>query len=370
MILRRRTDPATSERRHSLGDRRATPHYQSGIRFPSRNEQAIQFLTRYLFAILGLIFFNYAYALGPKWLPLWQVNAILGLYLVLNSVCFAHAWWRPISPARYHTALWIDIVAVTICVATDPYDIPPSMVAYIVVVLGNGMRSGMRFFAEALLGTLAGGAFAIVIRYFNRPDVLTPGTIFLSLFGAIIIVYAYILMGRVEHARFRSEQVGRTDPLTGLLNRRGLSEAADGWLVNTKWRQHKSVVMFADLDNFKLVNDRHGHSEGDRVLAYVASIMLSALRSTDLIARYGGDEFVLLLADADLAEAQIIAGRIQVTIDQWFRENEFACGISIGFGEVPQGEWNLNRVLQSVDRLLYQSKAQRGGDGIRRVELI
>lgn len=368
MQLRRRTDPPHQrERRRSPGDRRSAGRSAGAIRFPSRQEQAVQYLTRYLFAILGVIFFNYGAEFAPRWLPLWQVNVLLGAQIIINTINFIHAWLKPASPLRYHFALWVDIVVVTVCAANDPYDIPPSMAAYIVVVLGNGMRYGMRFFGEALLGTLGGGAFAIAVRYMNRPDVLTPGTIFLSLFGAIIIVYAYILMGRVERARHRSEQVSRTDHLTGLLNRRGLSEAADGWLVNIKWRESKPVVMFADLDNFKTVNDTHGHVEGDRVLAHVAATLQETIRSSDLIARYGGDEFVLLLADTDLAEAQQIAARIQAAVGEWFRANGLGCGISIGFGEVPQGEWNLARVLQSVDRLLYQSKAERGG--IRRVQL-
>ena len=371
MPLRRRTDPSlSSDRRRLPADRRAAQRHTAGIRFPSLQEQAVQFLTRYLFAFLGLIFFNYGVEFAPKWLPLWQMNALLGAYIVINTINFIHAWRKPVCPFRYHFALWVDLVVVTVCVANDPYDIPPSMAAYIVVVLGNGMRYGMRFFAEALLGTLAGGAFAIIVRYMHRPDVLTPGTIFLSLFGAIIIVYAYILMGRVERARHHSEQVSRTDHLTGLLNRRGLSEAADGWLANMKWRERKPVVMFADLDNFKTVNDSRGHAEGDRVLVQVAATLQQSMRSSDLIARYGGDEFVLLLADVELVEAQVIAVRIQSAIDDWFLANTLACGISIGFGEVPPGEWNLSRVLQSVDRLLYESKAQRGGSAIRRVELI
>ena len=370
MPLRRRADPPLlRDRRRLTRDRRAAQRYPAGIRFPSRQEQVVQFLTRYLFAFLGLIFFNYGAEFAPRWLPLWQVNVLLGAQIAINTINFIHAWRKPACPLRYRFALWVDLVTVTVCVANDPYDIPPSMVAYIVVVLGNGMRYGMRFFAEALLGTLAGGAFALMVRYMHRPDVLTPGTIFLCLFGAIIIIYAYILMGRVERARHRTEQVSRTDHLTGLLNRRGLSEAADGWLANMKWRERKPVVMFADLDNFKTVNDTRGHAEGDRVLVQVAARLQETMRASDLIARYGGDEFVLLLADVDLAEAEVIAARIQSAIDEWFRTNTLACGISIGFGEVPPGEWNLARVLQSVDRLLYESKAERSGVGIRCVEL-
>jgi hypothetical protein len=234
MQLRRRTDSRlNTERRGTVGDRRIAPPPPATIRFPSRQEQAIQFLTRYLFAILGLVFFNYSEEFVPKWLTLPQINLVFGTYLLINTFSFIHAWLRPISPARYRVALWLDIVMVSVCVMNDPNEIPPSFVAYIVVVLGNGMRYGMRFFAEAIVGTLVGGVIAITLRYAQLSYVLTPGTVFLSLFGLIIVVYAYILMSRVERARHRSEHVSRTDPLTGLLNRRGLAEAATSWLANT-----------------------------------------------------------------------------------------------------------------------------------------
>jgi diguanylate cyclase (GGDEF)-like protein len=127
--------------------------------------------------------------------------------------------------------------------------------------------------------------------------------------------------------------------------------------------------MFADLDNFKSVNDTRGHAEGDRALTQVAMLLQENLRSSDLVARYGGDEFVLLLADADLCGAELVAGRIQRVVAGWFRDKHLACGVSIGYAEVPPGGWNLEQVLQSADRLLYQSKAERTSNGIRNVEL-
>ena len=350
-------------------DRRA-PNIRAMARFPTRQEQAVQFLTRYLFIVLGLVFFNYASDFTPKWMPLWQVNLWLGVHLVVNTINFIHAWRKPVSPTRARFALWWDVISATICVANDPYDIPPSMMAYIIIVLGNGMRYGMRFFAEALLGSLIGGALAMTARYVHLPNVLSPGTVFLSLFGAIIVVYAYILMSRVEQARYRSEQVSRTDALTGLLNRRGLNEAADGWFSGPGLANRQLVVMFADLDNFKMVNDTRGHAEGDRALLQVAMRLQSCVRPTDFVARYGGDEFVILLPETALTEAEQIASRIQKLVGEWFAERGLSCGISIGVAAVPPTESDLGKVLASVDRLLYESKAGRVINGIRRIELV
>ncbi|MGD9841806.1 MAG: diguanylate cyclase [Steroidobacteraceae bacterium] len=370
MSGRRRNDPDQSNDRRSTRERRGS--YSSGlagVRYPSFHEQALQFLTRYLFALLALQFFNFGVDFAPVWLSLWHLNAALLLYLVVNTGAFLHARVRSVSPIRYRLALWVDIGAVTICVANDPNTIPPSMIVYIVVVLGNGMRYGIRFFAEALVATLLGGVLAMTIRYSSSPDMVTSGTLFFGMIGAIIVVYSYILMRRVERSRQSSEQVSRTDPLTGLLNRRGLNEAVDAWLFHRQRTAHEPVIMFADLDNFKAVNDTHGHAEGDRVLIKVATIIRNSLRSDDLVARYGGDEFVVLLADVDLETAELIVQRMQASVDQWFRENDMACGISIGFGTAAMDEKNLERVLQSVDRQLYQSKAQRHIGGLRTVDI-
>lgn len=361
MQLRRKNDPPNTAERRSLIDRRATSGQST--RYPSRHEQAIQYATRYLFAILGVVFFNYSEAFVAQWLTLWQINLVFGSYLIINGFNFYRAWRQPISPLRFHIALWLDIVMVTVSVANDPYEIPPSIVAFIVIVLGNGMRYGMRLFAEAIVATLAGGALAMVLRYVYLDHVLTPGTIFLTLFGAIIVVYAYILMGRVERSRHRTELVSRTDPLTSLLNRRGFAEAANDWLSRARWDERRLVVMFADLDNFKTVNDQFGHAEGDRVLVKVADILTQSTRASDLVARYGGDEFALLLTDTDVDVAQGVANRIQLSIDSWMRSNSFDCGISIGVSEVPAGDVVLANVLQSVDRLLYSAKHKRTGKG-------
>jgi diguanylate cyclase (GGDEF)-like protein len=333
-----------------------SPH----IRYPTVPEQAMQFLTRYLFAVLGLIFFNFAPASAPVWLSIWHFNLIVAIYLAINTANLVHAQYHPRSQRRYRLALWIDVVIVTICVANDPNEIPPSLVAYIVVVLGNGMRYGIRFFGEALCATLLGAGAGLGARYWHQHHAISEGTLFLSLFGAIIIIYSYILMGRIERSRRRTEQRMRTDALTGLLNRHGLSEAIENWAAEPRAMTRKPVVVMADLDNFKLVNDTRGHAAGDRVLQEVALLLGRFLRAGDLIARYGGDEFVAVLADVEPREAQQIVTRVQTEVENWFRDNQLACGISIGCGSESSEQWDLDQVLQSADRLLYESKLKRG----------
>jgi diguanylate cyclase (GGDEF)-like protein len=363
-MRRRRTDLHVIRNRRAADPPPPLPAPDSAhVRHPSVPEQAMQFLTRYLFAVLGLVFFNFGKDLAPIWMDVGHLNIVFSVYLAINTILLVHAHYVPRSSVRYRVALWIDTAMVTTCVANDPNTIPPSLVAYIVVVLGNGMRYGLRFFAEALCATLLGAGAGLGGRYWHEHSAFSEGTMFLSLFGAIIVIYAYILMARIERARRRTEQRMRTDALTGLLNRHGLSEAIDAWVTDRRWSARKAVVIMADLDNFKHVNDTRGHAEGDRVLREVATLLIATLRPNDLIARYGGDEFVAVLADVELHEAQAIAGRVQTAVELWFATHAPQCGISIGCATASEEPWNLDTVLQSADRLLYESKSRR--DGLR-----
>src|SRR6185295_10374233 len=155
MIMQRRRSDAQSNRDRRDAD---TAPRTLHIRFPTWPEQLVQFLTRYLFATLGLAFFNYSTEQAPLWFSLREVNAVFGAYLVINTLNMLHAYRRPHSAARYRFALLVDVAMVWVGVVNDPNVIPPSMVAYIVVVLGNGMRYGIRLFAEALLSALLGAA--------------------------------------------------------------------------------------------------------------------------------------------------------------------------------------------------------------------
>jgi diguanylate cyclase (GGDEF)-like protein len=358
-MRRRRTDLHVIRRRRDDGSVRGAGGPAAHIRYPTVSEQAMQFLTRYLFATLGLIFFNHTPTSAPAWLTLAHFNLMVTVYLVLNTVNMIHAWYQPRSMFRFRIAMWADVVVLTLCVANDPNSIPPSLVAFIVVVLGNGMRYGIRFFAEALCATLLGAGAGLCARYYHLHNALSEGALFMSALGAIIVIYSYILMRRIERSRRRTEQRMRTDALTGLLNRHGLSEAVESWAADQRWSKRRPVVVLADLDNFKQVNDTRGHAEGDRVLLQVATMLGSLLRANDLVARYGGDEFVAVLADVEPREAQSIVKRVQTSIENWFRENDLACGISIGFGTASTDSWDLDLVLQSADRLLYESKFKR-----------
>ncbi|MBI5462443.1 MAG: diguanylate cyclase [Gammaproteobacteria bacterium] len=357
--------PRAGERR-SHPDRRAHPHDGFQARAPGWPEQMIQFLTRYLFVALGILFFNFTQGIDPVWMTRLQLNTAYAVYFVINSTLFWHASRQHISPRRYRIAMWVDIAITAISVLNDPYAIPPSLLVFIMVVLGNGMRYGMRLFREALIGCFAAAMLVLSLRYASDSTSISPGLVFLNLFGGIILVYAYILMGRIEHSRTQLEQRSRIDTLTGLLNRRGLLETADYLFGQLQRDRDRLVVMFADLDKFKLINDTHGHATGDEVLKRFARILRGTLRNSDIAARMGGDEFVLILNDTDAEQAEGVAQRIQQQVAECAAAHRLECSVTIGLGEAPTHGNTLADLLAQVDRALYHAKARQGGGGIMR----
>ncbi len=367
--MRKAVPVATPRRRER--DRRQEPDRRgggiralldpAGIRIPGRFEQMLQYFARYLFCILALIFFNIAFPEPPRLLPRELLNIAFCGYLVANTAFFIHAWRYPDSVPRYRITMALDIAMVSMALVADPNNIPPSGMAYIMIALGNGLRYGLRLFAEAVLGCFAGAMLALTLRFLPAEG-LHPGLLFINIFGGIILAYSYILMARVEATRRGLEQAVNLDGLTGLVNRRGLEAAPQRLFADTRHSGQPFCVMFADIDNLKAVNDLCGHAEGDQVLRQFGHIVRSSVRECDLAGRYGGDEFVLMLPGINRHEAREVAERLRGKVAAWARDNGLDCSVSIGIGEVPVHGDDLDTVMRRVDEAMYATK--RSGTGV------
>ncbi|WP_159914956.1 diguanylate cyclase [Pantoea sp. 18069] len=151
------------------------------------------------------------------------------------------------------------------------------------------------------------------------------------------------------------------DPLTNLLNRRAFQEAAEPLLRDP--RQGPWTLLIGDIDHFKRINDTWGHAHGDHVLQTVAGALTQQVRNEDLVARFGGEEFVLLLR-TDLASAESIAQRIRTQLSEDKKLLPNGGRMTISFGIVPIADLaELSASLSHADRLLYQAK-QAGRDRV------
>jgi diguanylate cyclase (GGDEF)-like protein len=151
------------------------------------------------------------------------------------------------------------------------------------------------------------------------------------------------------------------DPLIGLYNRRALTSLGDGMVKESHRQGHPVSVAMIDIDHFKNINDTYGHPAGDEVLVSISQRMLHALQKSDVLVRYGGEEFALLLFDADLAVAKSACERIRRSInsdDILTDVGSIAVTISVGVVEIAEDDDYVNQSLSIADQALYMSKRQ------------
>jgi diguanylate cyclase len=157
----------------------------------------------------------------------------------------------------------------------------------------------------------------------------------------------------------RLRLLNQIDSLTGAYNRRFLDQRIREELDrHRRYDRSFSVVMF-DLDHFKAINDERGHGEGDRVLQVLSTIVSEEIRSSDFFCRYGGEEFVLLLPETGELEAQELAERIRVRLQQWeFRDGDSSYFVTASFGvNSLSGETeNEQDLLAGADERMYAAK--------------
>jgi diguanylate cyclase (GGDEF)-like protein len=175
----------------------------------------------------------------------------------------------------------------------------------------------------------------------------------------------------LENARLYEDarNLADRDPLTGFYNHRFLHERLGEEVVRTQRARRSMSVLMLDLDDFKLVNDTFGHLFGDRVLTWTAELIRSTLRASDIPARYGGDEFAIILPETDADEARIAADRILNA----FRDNAFVgelrgpvpIGASIGVATFPADGRTATELIAAADQALYRVKREGGHDVAR-----
>lgn len=150
-----------------------------------------------------------------------------------------------------------------------------------------------------------------------------------------------------------------SDALTGLSNRRVFEDRIIGMMDSARRYNNPLSMVSMDLDRFKDINDNLGHQKGDEVLKAVAGVLKRAVRSTDLLVRMGGDEFLLILDNTDLQNGRILAERLCVAVNDLniWADDKTKLGISIGMSELRKGE-SLKQWMERTDDILYHAKAE------------
>ena len=162
----------------------------------------------------------------------------------------------------------------------------------------------------------------------------------------------------------RMEELALRDGLTGLLNRRAMQDRARAGLAQARRRRAPFALAMIDVDHFKVINDSYGHAAGDQVLGHVARVLSGAVRASDDVGRWGGEEFLVLLPDADSAEAEVAAERLREQIAATvFHADAHTIAVTVSIGvavlEGPRLETTgLDVLIRVADAALYHGKAQ------------
>lgn len=176
-----------------------------------------------------------------------------------------------------------------------------------------------------------------------------------------ILYQNYEIAARMIRAEIATRHLARTDGLTGLANRLHLEQVLDRLCRQGEADAQcaRFIMLCIDLDGFKLVNDRHGHTAGDHLLAAVGRRLSRTVREGDRVFRYGGDEFVALLPEASASEAAFISGRIITTLGRPFDigvGETVSIGASVGSVRAPEDGTTPARLLALADAALYRAK--------------
>lgn len=171
----------------------------------------------------------------------------------------------------------------------------------------------------------------------------------------------------VENAQLyqRTRELTNKDPLTSLYNRRYFFERFEKEVERAYRYRRILSIMMVDLDHFKDFNDKNGHLKGDDVLRETATILLAQIRTSDILARFGGDEFIILLPETDKESALVVAEKLRSSVEQRsFGGEENVPGgkltISLGLGTYPQDSTDALQLINFADKALYLGKGKGG----------
>ncbi len=164
--------------------------------------------------------------------------------------------------------------------------------------------------------------------------------------------------GTVRRAERQLAALAATDPLTGLSNRRSLLDRAEQVLAQARRTDQPTALVLADIDHFKHTNDTHGHEVGDRTIVHVAALLTRCCRAQDMAARWGGEEFLVLLPSTTASAAAVLAERLRDAVAQQPLPHDggaIAVTLSLGVAEV-LGQESLGAAIARADLALYRSK--------------
>lgn len=308
----------------------------------------------------------------PLFISIAIVGCCIGYARIAIGLAYRHRKRRGLD--RLAARRWQNLYAL----AGIPYSLANSLIVVAAMHLGDP------YVFAWCGGFLIANAYGMVMYVAVRPAVaiaqvnlslwpvtlafLTSGRFDLTIIGLNLILATaallinlrqqYLTIREMLDSRRSLELFATTDPLTGLLNRNSLLSQIDD---PKRSPVGSRALLFIDLDRFKPVNDEHGHQAGDELLAQLALRLRRSVGDGDLLARFGGDEFVIVCESRTgeaLTTAEALAARIRQSLAEPFclARTSVTIGASIGIARIPAGRVNVDRLIGEADRAMYEAK--------------
>lgn len=268
------------------------------------------------------------------------------------------------KPGRWSLAIetWIMIVFITYVLYYTGRANSPLLNLYLLPIVTSALTLGQM---ATLLQVGLVGACYLFLGHSTNPEFFSSGTagdFAVDLAPMLLVAYITTMLSQnILNTMARIKLISETDELTQAYNMRAFNAIAERECALAE-RYHRILsLLMVDSDNLKKVNDTHGHEAGDHLIRHVVQCLRLELRTTDVVARYGGDEFMCLLPETGAAAAAGVAERIRKRI----AEAPIAAGaisiptsVSIGIAAYPEHGTRLEVIAKNADRALYTSKAQ------------
>lgn len=282
--------------------------------------------------------------------------------------------WMALVAVVWLGSLWFTVV--------DPNYVTRLRISNLLMMLLFGLHAWLVFknrlnsFAKVLVFTVLLIISGIQIMRFvttylyppalNNLDTSLPQLIFnLGFAFSILLISIGMILMATDKLRTELELLATRDSLTNALTRRSMNDSIEQELQRCKRNQRQMALLVMDLDHFKAINDCHGHQAGDQVLIRFVNNVNKLLRQVDQLGRFGGEEFVALLPETSLQDAQLVAERIRAIAGAKSGDSAPACTVSIGIAINSQPNDTVDTLLARADAAMYRAKA----NGRNRVEI-
>ena len=263
---------------------------------------------------------------------------------------------------------WAMITFISLVLSYTGLVESPLLNLYLLVIIACAITLGKLMTLLEVMLIASCYLYMAYLKYSTGVFAAETFTMLMAKFSPFLLV-AYVtsmLSSDILNAKRRITLLSRTDDLTGLLNMRAFNDLLEKEIARvTRYAQPLTVIM-VDVDSLKGINDRYGHTAGSRLIRTIGQSISDSVRNTDVVARYGGDEFVIMTTHTGTDEAHMVAERIRSAIHNTsfdMQGNRISTTVSVGIASFPECVDEAIEVLDKADIALYKSK-QTGRDRV------